>query len=280
MIPLQRIDLGLPALLEFQGPDAVRFLNGQVTQDVRKVVGADAVLPGCVTDAKGKLQFRIGITEISNGILWIIGGAESAELLEGRITRYLIADDVEVSDLTGRYALVHFTGEVKGLPEGVIVKKSTRYGIPGIDCLVPTDQEIQLPEIPKLEGEALEHFRIWQGVPEWDVDLKEGQLPPEAGLEASDISYQKGCYIGQEVISRIKSAGKVNKKLTKLWVSEALTQPSAIFSEDGSTAGEITSISPEITDGKRAALGYIKRSSEDEVAFFSDLDRKASVTRR
>ncbi|RYD47208.1 MAG: hypothetical protein EOP85_05925, partial [Verrucomicrobiaceae bacterium] len=61
------VDLGTPALLEFRGPDAVRFLNGQLTQDVRKVVGGKTTLPSCVTDAKGKLQFRIRITEGPEG---------------------------------------------------------------------------------------------------------------------------------------------------------------------------------------------------------------------
>lgn len=50
-------------MLGFSGPDAVRFLNGQITQDVRKVMGTELVLPSCVTDAKGKLQFRIWIAE-------------------------------------------------------------------------------------------------------------------------------------------------------------------------------------------------------------------------
>lgn len=59
----RRIDCGVPALLEFRGPDAVRFLNGQLTQDVRLVAGGKVSLPACVTDAKGRLQFRVWLTE-------------------------------------------------------------------------------------------------------------------------------------------------------------------------------------------------------------------------
>ena len=63
----------MPALLEFSGPDAVRFLNGQLTQDVRKVMGAKFSLPSCVTDAKGRLQFRVWLTATENGNLWVEG---------------------------------------------------------------------------------------------------------------------------------------------------------------------------------------------------------------
>ena len=90
-----------PALLEFRGPDAVRFLNGQLTQDVRRVAGGKTALPSCVTDAKGRLQFRVWITESPEGNLWVEGPAGSAEALEARLTRYIIADDVEADDLSG-----------------------------------------------------------------------------------------------------------------------------------------------------------------------------------
>jgi tRNA-modifying protein YgfZ len=66
-----RIDLGCPAILEFRGPDAVRFLNGQLTQDVRRVVGGKISLFSCVTDAKGRLQFRVTLMESGDGALWV-----------------------------------------------------------------------------------------------------------------------------------------------------------------------------------------------------------------
>jgi len=281
MSRIHRIDLGLPALLEFKGPDAVRFLNGQLTQDVRRVMGAEVVLSSCITDAKGKLQFRIDFTKSGEGGLWVMGGRTSAELLEARITRYLIADDVEVADLTGRYALIHFTGELSDIPEGVISRKSSRYGILGTDCLVPTDREIHFLDYPRLEGEALESFRIHQGIPEWGIDLVEGILPPEAGLEPTDISYQKGCYIGQEVISRIKSAGKVNRKLTLLSVPEQISAPGELITSEGTAAGEITSISPSAVGGARDAMGYVKRVAAGEALFIKAEDGVAyAVSRR
>jgi len=208
-----------PGALEFSGPDAVRFLNGQITQDVRKVMGTGLVLPSCVTDAKGKLQFRVWIAEGCGGVL-VICREGMTEDLEARLTRYLIADDVEVRDVSDNFRIEDF-------------------GFAEMD----------------------EAERIAAGIPKWGAELKEGMLPPEAGLDATDISYNKGCYIGQEVISRIKSAGKVNRRLTKfVFESEGIT--GEITNIDGKVCGEVTSASGQL------GLGYLKRSTDEGTALF------------
>jgi folate-binding protein YgfZ len=259
------IDLGFPTLLEFRGGDAVRFLNGQLTQDVRRVAGGTIALPSCVTDAKGRLQFRVWINEWQSGVIHVDGPADTAGALEARLTRYLIADDVEVADLTGKWRLVHFTGTTPQAPPGVVVKQSARFALPGADWWIPAGLEIAFPEdIPLLEGAALEAFRIRHGIPAWGRELAEGLLPPEAGLDATDVSYQKGCYIGQEVISRIKSAGKVNKRLARM-VMDAATPAEGmkLIDAEGNPAGNLTSISPLVEDGLRHALGYLKRGAAE-----------------
>lgn len=251
-----------PALLEFRGPDAVRFLNGQLTQDVRRVAGGETALPSCVTDAKGRLQFRVWITESPDGNLWVEGPAGSAEALEARLTRYLIADDVEVADLTGKFRLVHLLGETPAPPEGVFARASRRFNTEGADWWYPEGFELPLQPHP-LSGDELEALRITNGVPLWGRELKEGILPPEAGLDATDISYQKGCYIGQEVISRIKFAGKVNKRLVRVEIAaDSSLDDLRLLDENGADAGEITSVSPVATDGTRVALAYVKRGAE------------------
>lgn len=260
-----------PALLEFRGPDAVRFLNGQLTQDVRKLVGAKISLPSCVTDAKGKLQFRVTIAESDESALWVSAPAGSQEALEARLTRYLIADDVEVTDLSGKYVLSHFIGPVPDPPQGVMLRGSNRYGVAGFDWWTPIDSEFKLPEHTLLVPDELEALRIQNGVPAWGSELVEGMLPPEALLEATDISYTKGCYIGQEVISRIKSAGKVNRMLTRLaFGADAPLVPGQLVDGEGKVVGELTSVSPLASGKTRHALGYLKRGAGD--AFFKGAD--------
>jgi tRNA-modifying protein YgfZ len=258
---IYRIDLGHPTILEFRGPDAARFLNGQLTQDVRRVVGGKISLPSCVTDAKGRLQFRVHILEGDDGALWVTGLAEWAENLEARLTRYLIADDVVVTNFSEQYQLSHFTGFPGEAPPRVSARESNRYGASGMDWWIPCDQAIEYPVgIAVLESDALEALRITHKAPAWGAELVEGMLPPEALLETTDISYTKGCYIGQEVISRIKSAGKVNKYLTR-FAFDASTSATLgpLVNSEGQVVGEVTSVSPFVTDGLRDALGYVKR---------------------
>lgn len=213
-------DLGnAPGVLEFSGPDAVRFLNGQVTQDVRLVAGTRKVLPSCVTDAKGKLQFRVWLAggDSDSSVLVFCREAEKEEL-ELRLTKYLIADDVEVRDLSGKVSIGDF-------------------------------------DFPNAELDEAE--RIEKGIPRWGAELKAGMLPPEAGLDATDINYSKGCYIGQEVISRIKSAGKVNRRLVKLaFDGEGRLGP--ITDGEGKERGEVTSVSGSL------GLGFLKRGAPEE----------------
>ena len=259
MSGIHRIDLGQPSLLEFRGPDAVRFLNGQLTQDVRRVAGGKISLPSCVTDAKGRLQFRVTVTEATDGALWVAGLAGWAEDLEARLTRYLIADDVEVEDRSGKYALHHFTGAMPEPPPGVVARESDRFGMAGTDWWIPVRQVVEFPG-SLLEGDALEALRIVNGVPLWGRELLAGMLPPEARLEETDISYHKGCYIGQEVISRIKSAGKVNRRLTRfVFDADVPVAPGPLEN----AAGEVTSVAPLAVAGVRHALGYVKRGATD-----------------
>ena len=254
----------IPALLEFRGPDAVRFLNGQLTQDVRLVIGKKISLSSCVTDAKGKLQFRVTITENEDGALWIAGPSGSQEALEARLTRYLIADDVEVIDLSGKYILTHLIGSAHSPPVGSMARESNRYGEYGIDCWTLATSDVSFPAVSFLSKDELESLRIKNAVPAWGSELIEGMLPPEARLESTDISYNKGCYIGQEIISRMKSSGKVNRRLN-LFSFDALASihNGPLIDTKGTACGELTSISPMIDNGVRYALGYVKRGVDD-----------------
>ena len=98
------------------------------------------------------------------------------------------------------------------------------------------------------------------------AELDENTLPPEAGLERTHIDYHKGCYIGQEVISRLKSVGHVNRTLHRFSgrTSGAEAIPcwgTPFLTEDGAEAGVLTSVVP-LEGADFAALGYVKRGVE------------------
>lgn len=254
------------AILEFSGPDAVRYLNGQLTQDVRLVENQPIALPSCVTDAKGRLQFRVMIMSAPGGSLWVTGPLERADELEARLTRYLIADDVEVANRSGGFVLVHFLAEFQPEKNGAWVRAADRFGVKGTDAWFPVDGGLSVPDqSEEMDEDALEALRISRGIPRWGAELEEGMLPPEALLDLTDVSYHKGCYIGQEVISRIKSAGKVNRRLTRFLIAPSTAaETGALVTPDGGIAGSLTSISPQPhPDGSRDALGFVKRGVEE-----------------
>jgi folate-binding protein YgfZ len=242
-------------------------LNGQVTQDVKRVADGDRALPSCVTDAKGRLQFRVRLHRSREGEWRVSSEHADPDALFARLSRYLIADDAEAIDATGEWRMVHVTGT---LPPGLEFHavESDRIGLPGWDVWIPAaasaDSLVPLLSIAEWSAAEAETQRVIAGIPAWGSELTEGMLPPEAGLDRTDISYAKGCYIGQEVISRIKSAGKVNRKLVRLVVDAdaALKAGDLLFGEDGQEAGEVTSVAPLPVDSRRFALGYLKRRAE------------------
>jgi folate-binding protein YgfZ len=266
-IPARRLPLVTPTVIAFRGPDALRYLNGQLTQDVRLVADAGHALPSCVTDAKGRLQFRVRLHRSTEGD-WLVSSEQAdPDALFARLSRYLIADDAEGFDVTGEWRMAHVTGD---LPADLRFQAaaSNRIGLPGWDVWIPAtasgdslDRLLALDEWPADEAETQ---RIAAGIPAWGAELTEGMLPPEAGLDRTDVSYAKGCYIGQEVISRIKSAGKVNRRLVRL-VADAgavLKAGDRLLDGDGQEAGEVTSVAPLGVNSDRLALGYLKRRAE------------------
>jgi folate-binding protein YgfZ len=245
-------------LLAFRGPDAERYLNGQVSQDVRDL--GETALPACVTDAKGRLQSFVRVFRGADGSPWVEGPAEQREELEARLGRYLIADDAEIHDISDEWQLVHVVDTLNAPEfEGGFVRHARRISPDGFDLWLPTGSSLPDLEIVT-EGEA-ETRRIQARLPKWGADLTPGILPPEAGLDKTSICYHKGCYIGQEVLSRLKTVGKLNRRLAALLV-EPETEPGSAFEFADKAAGKLTSIAPWPNEsGLHAALGYLEKSA-------------------
>lgn len=263
-----------PAILSFRGPDSVRFLNGQVTQDV-SALGENS-LPTCITDAKGRLQHVASVTRGPDGdSIWLICPPSCFEGLFERIDRYLIADEVEIEDLSGRWTRIHQAAAPDKMPDPPAFRRAAEgvFG-EGCDLWVPADE---VPQLEALSETEVARLRIERGLPAWGAELHPGILPPEAGLDRSAISYTKGCYIGQEVLSRIKSAGKVNRRLARFELDAPVEVPASLHF-DGAPAGELSSSA----DGAPPlALGFLKRKAQDEREFtvVDDADRAVATAR-
>lgn len=259
-------DLSARAKLRITGADTLRFLNGQITNDLRKAT-AESAMQAAFLSAKGKLNAMVFISAEGDSFM-LDADPEVREELPARIERYIIADDVQVEVVTDKFAIFHVAGEAPPpLPSARTVQAS-RFGCSGWDVwLESAERDRVFQQLSSAfafcDKECTELLRIEQGIPRWGRELTDQIIPTEANLEATSIDYAKGCYIGQEVISRMKMSGQTNKRLCGLVsLSGTPLQPGmrlAAADNEGKEAGWITSAvrSPRLE--KEIALGYVKR---------------------
>jgi len=274
------------------GADRQRFINGQVTNNVKDLKAGQGCYAALVT-AKGKMQSDLFIYSLPDELLLDFEPGLTAAVTE-RLERFVIADDVQLVDVGPLYAMFTVQGPRSadvvrgaGLESPLAALSSTRTTstggevccmnnargtAAGFDVFVPTEQAGMMRErlieaAVKVEGgassmEALEIVRIEAGIPRFGPDMDETNLASEAGIEARAISYSKGCYIGQEVISRIRAFGQVAKSLRGLRLPTELSrlpEKGIKLFHDGKEAGYVTSSCRSQALQLNVALGYVRR---------------------
>ena len=252
--------------LRVTGNDRLRFLNGQVTNDVRKAAEAVAV-EACVLNAKGKMNAHIFVSAAPN-CFWLDADRELREALPVRLERYVIAADVQIENVTDRLSVFHVLSRAAPNLSDCRIVSLRRFAEPGwdiwADAAAHDDVSQQLSStFDHLDPATAEIMRIEEGIPRWGRELTEEIIPIEANLEERTVDYEKGCYIGQEVISRIKMSGQTNKRLCGLISLDGVPLQAgmrlASAPEKGKEAGWVTSATHSEKIGKEIALGYVKR---------------------
>ena len=258
----------LPPRLEIRlsGPDAFRYLNGQITRDLKRL-GAQEALPACILTPKGKLAATLLIRRDGEDLI-VESDPALEESLMARLERYIVADDVTLSIEPPRRAF-HLFGvmaarEPWASAPGIRV---SRMGEEGRDLDSSMTGIVDVESLPVLDPSVVEALRIERGIPKWGAELTGETLPPEAGLDRTHIDYDRGCYPGQEVISRLKSIGRVNRLLHHLRCLESaggkLAPGMGIITGEGNEVGEVTSSVAGIPDESPCALGYVHRSAAE-----------------
>ncbi|HEV8619258.1 MAG TPA: glycine cleavage T C-terminal barrel domain-containing protein [Candidatus Udaeobacter sp.] len=260
------LDFSGRTTLRVTGNDRVRFLNGQITNDVRKAHDAVAI-EACVLNAKGKINAHIFVSAAPD-CFWIDADPELREALPARLERYVIADDVQIEDVTDRFCIFHVLSRTEPNLSDCRIVSVRRFAESGWDIWAEAarqdDVSQQLAsEFDLVDSAAAEIMRIEQGIPRWGRELTDQIIPIEANLEERAVDYEKGCYIGQEVISRIKMSGQTNKRLCGVISLDDIPLQTGMrlvsTAEKGKEAGWITSATRSEKIEKEIALGYVKR---------------------
>lgn len=274
------IDLSDRAKFLLMGEDRVRYLNGQVTNDVRNVSG-DQTLYACVTNIKGRIEGDIYIHSSQTDQPGLRLDAEPGlrESLAQRLERYIIADDVELQDVTQQWRIFFLFGPVvetylaQAGTNGIL--RSNRFGISGVDLWLPAGEPV--PAFPEectlLTADQINQMRILNGVPRWPEELHSEVFPQEAGLESIAMDFHKGCYIGQEILSRIKTSGKMPHQLVRIRVPknklgdasyESLAKAElfdALNDSNPRPIGQITSLTTHPELDLIIGLAYVRHNS-------------------
>ena len=258
-------DLSDRAKFRVTGADRIRFVNGQITNDVRKATDRTAIA-ACLLNVKGKMNAHVVVSLRDDSIL-IDTDAQLGEVLGTRLERYIISDDVQIEDVTNQFSMFHvLAGTVPTLAESSV--SVARFRQPGWDLWVEAAQHDEMAQtlsdrLPLCDPACAEVFRIEQGIPAWGRELTEDTIPVEANLEESCIDYEKGCYIGQEIISRMRMSRQRNKGLYGLIAASGVSLSAGMklhpADDEQKEAGWITSATHSDRLGKNIALGYVKR---------------------
>ncbi len=290
------IDKNYRAYLRFAGPDRLRYLNAILTNNIKDLAPGQGIV-SLFLNPQGRIQAEIE-TYAEADTLFCVSYAMIRDSLVPALDKFIIMDDVTLADETENFGTLALEGPraasvtkaisrldlaelrelefrevlVRGIP--CRITKRSPGGMPGAEFLARREHLPQLwdslHEAASSSGgraigyTALSALRLEQGIPWFGYDFGDKQIPHEAGLQDSHISYTKGCYTGQEIVERVRSRGQVNR--VRVLVKFDTADPPAAASPllaDAKEAGHVTraAFSPALQIA--IAMAYMRREKSE-----------------
>jgi aminomethyltransferase len=275
--------------IQVTGEDRVRWLNGMTTNSIQALQPGQ----GCYTfflNAQGRIQGDATAWLLADCIL-LETQRDRVEALIAYLDRFIIMDDVELSEAQARSALVLIG------PQAAAILESLALAVPGALQLIhatfhdaPIDiHHAHSPLVPRFElwatpetieniaetldnaratptsAAAIEHLRLLEGTPLYGTDIRDRDLPQETG-QTRALHFAKGCYLGQEIVERIRSRGNVHRALTGFLLTGPIPDlPAPLFDPEvpDKILGELTSAARiELTTGPvTLGIGIVRREA-------------------
>ncbi len=280
-------------LVRVTGRDRKTWLHNLLTNAVKTL----EPMCGCYAfaiDVRGRCQFDLNILDVGEA-LWLDMDVQSMSTGLAHFSRYLISEDVQLADATSEFARLGIAGpdapaaaqslgcETAGAlaplaaawidapPGRALLVRHDFAGVPGFELVVQRGAAIPWWDFVQARSglrpggqETLDLLRIEAGIPWLGRDIDEKVIPPETGQAERGIHYNKGCYLGQEVIERMRSHGSLARRLVKMRVRDgAGLVPPVEMKRDGKDVGRLTSLARDARSGDWLALGYLRTTVQD-----------------
>ena len=283
------IDLTGRGHFRVTGEDRVRFLHAMCTNHVERLTPGEYTYAFLLT-AQGKIVADVNIL-CTHDLLVLDTEPETRERVRDHLERYIIADDAVLDDMTGQVSVLALEGprapvvlqqlNVEPVPgplqwiswERSMIAAISAIGATGYRLFVPRGEYehikswVSWSEVAEAGPEEWDVVRLENARPRYGVDITESQIPHETQL-LNAVHFNKGCYLGQEIVERVRSRGHVNRKLVQVLI-EADQAPAAgtsLVSAEGKPVGEITSAAFSPRLGKVVALAYVRTEAVESKA--------------
>ena len=269
-----RIDLVARGRIRVTGEDRARLLHAMTTNHIQGLTPGT----GCYVfflNAVGRILADANVLCLEDHFL-IDTEPETRAFLMEHLDKYIIADDVVLEDISESTVSFGIEGEKAaalmqqaGLPTPepalshamageLIVVRATSTGAPAFRIIAPAGAVMPLGELPEAAPDDAKKVRLEHFFPRYGDDITIANLPQETGITAA-LHFNKGCYLGQEIVERVRSRGHVNRMLAGLVVEEdEVLERGDKVSFEGTDAGEITSSAYSPASGKTLAMAYLR----------------------
>jgi len=244
-------------LIAVWGKEAVQFLNGLITNDVAKLEDG-AQMSAAFPNAQGRLLASVRVLKTGKRLLFETEAATHEKVFKN-LFRFTFAGDFFVEDLSENYRCFEIFNLKSEISNSELIEFQNDLGkniFVSNEAAEDFLNSLKNEDAVEVSDELYEVLRIENGVPKYEIDADETTIVPELGDEM--ISYNKGCYIGQEIIARIHFRGHVAKKLTGLILESDAKTGDELKSTEGKNAGKITSVAFSPMLEKHIALAFVR----------------------
>lgn len=285
-------DTSWHAILLLSGRDRVKYLHAISSNNIQALESGRGTL-ALLLNPQGHILAELEVYALPDKLL-VLSHAALRERTAATLKKYVIGSHVQIDDQTDRMGSLAVEGPramelvaeacgtaIGDLPEMSVVEsavdgvpcyllKRSHFGKPGAELIAPREGLVALwrkllAGVQARGGEsigmaALNALRLEAGVPWFPADFNDAMIPHEAAIENTHISFNKGCYTGQEIVERVRSRGHVNRKRVLLTFSTTTPPaPGTKLRAGGAEVGYVTSAAFSPAAGTAIGMGYVRR---------------------